>query len=163
MPYFSLHWLSSKHFSEFLHIQYFRLLLPQHCFEMKQVRIRNGLQSVSSSHSISVSHTDTRTLAYRHAHVHIHAHTEGKRQKNPCLRHCNFFPFSAFHSLFFSDNEKCRIWNSGLTAQHPAFCYSYTNTKWQDGYSLCTLTVHSRLGKMSKMFSHGWVDLITIL
>lgn len=91
MPYFSLHWLSSKHFSEFLHIQYFRLLLPQHCFEMKQVRIRNGLQSVSSSHSISVSHTDTRTHAYRHARVHIHAHTEGKRQKNPCLRHCNFF------------------------------------------------------------------------
>lgn len=88
-------------------------------------------------------------------------HTETDRQKSPCLRHHHFLFFCIL--LLFLDNEKCLIWNSGLAVQHPAFCYSYTNAKWQDGYSLCTLTVHSGLGKMSKMFSHGWVDLITIL
>lgn len=102
MPYFSLHWLSSKHFSEFLHIQYFRLLLPQHCFEMKQVRIRNGLQSVSSSHSISVSHTDTRTHAYTRARVHIHAHTEGKKTEQPMFKALQFFSlFLHFIPSFF--------------------------------------------------------------
>lgn len=105
--------------------------------------------------SLYLSHTRT----CMRAHTDTHTRTQRKRQKKKLLQ---FFLFLHFIP-FFSDNEKCRIWSSGLAAQHPAFCYSYTNTKWQDGYSLCTLTVHSRLGKMSKMFSHGWVDLITIL
>lgn len=120
--------------------------------------------SLSLLLTLSQSRTQTHARTHTDMHACTYTHTQRGKDRKPMFKALQFFfPFSAFHSLFFSDNEKCRIWNSGLAAQHPAFCYSYTNTKWQDGYSLCTLTVHSRLGKMSKMFSHGWVDLITIL